>query len=134
MSYVQEPINPITITLQRQSEEIEEQSEEIEEQRESIEEQRESIEELERELSERDGEMWNLRHQNDASESEGRFWENECERLKDRLRYFQNRDRESGNEDPIYTYYACNCQINCTCPRTEPRMLEISELRERNRQ
>ena len=42
MSYVQEPINPITITLQRQSEEIEEQ-------RESIEEQRERIEELEEE-------------------------------------------------------------------------------------
>ena len=107
-------------TVQRQSEEIEE--------------QRESMEELERELSERDGEMCNLRHQYDASEEGKRFWENECERLQDRLRYFQNRDRESGNEDPIVTYYACNCQINCTCHRTEPRMLEIAELRERNRQ
>ena len=115
---VQEPINQIMSTVQRQSEEIEE--------------QRERIEELERELSERDGEMCNLRHQNDASEGSARFWENECEKFKDRLRYFQNRDRENGNEDPIYPWYACNCQICCTCPRTEPRMLEISELRERN--
>jgi len=120
MSDVQESINQITSTVQRQSEEIEE--------------QRERIEELEGELSERDGEMWNLRHQNDASEEGRRFLENVSERLQDRLRYFQNRDIESGNEDPIYPWYACNCQICCTCHRTEPRMIEIVGLRESNRQ
>ena len=74
--------------------------------------------------------MWNLRHQYSGEAERSRFFENECEELKDRLRFFQHRDTENGNEDPRYKWYACHCQICCTCQTTEPRLIEMAVLRE----